>query len=111
MDAVTPWHFILAVLAGWVHREQLKVIEYLQAENRALREQLGNRRLRFTDEQRRRLAVKGHALGRKALRELGCIVTPDTIFVGTASSSPRSTTGASSARWEDRAGLMSCRTS
>jgi hypothetical protein len=56
MDAVTPWYFILAVLAGWVHREQLKVIEYLQAENRALREQLGNKRLRFTDEQRRRLA-------------------------------------------------------
>jgi hypothetical protein len=47
MDAVTTWHFILAVLAGWVHREQLKVIEYLQAENRALREQLGNKRLRF----------------------------------------------------------------
>jgi putative transposase len=36
--------------------------------------------LRFTDEQRRRLAVKGHALGRKALRELGPIVTPDTIL-------------------------------
>jgi putative transposase len=80
MDAVSPWHFILAVLAGWVHREQVKVIEYLQAENRALREQLGNRRLRFTDEQRRRLAVKGHPLGRKALRELGPIVTPDTIL-------------------------------
>jgi hypothetical protein len=30
------------VLAGWVHREQLKVIEYLKTENRALREQLGN---------------------------------------------------------------------
>jgi hypothetical protein len=56
------------------------VIEYLQAENRALREQLGNRRLRFTDEQRRRFAVTGHALGRKALRELGPIVTPDTIL-------------------------------
>jgi putative transposase len=39
--------------------------------NRALREQLGNKRIRFTDE---------HALGRKALRELGCIVTPDTIL-------------------------------
>jgi transposase InsO family protein len=80
MVPVSPWHFILAVLAGWVHREQLKVIEYLQAENRALREQLGNKRLRFTDDQRRRLAVKGHALGRKALRELGPIVTPDTIL-------------------------------
>jgi hypothetical protein len=43
MVAVSPWHFILVVLAGWVHREQLKVIEYLKAENRALREQLGNK--------------------------------------------------------------------
>jgi putative transposase len=77
---VTPWHFILAVLASWVHREQLKIIEYFQAENRALREQLGNKRLRFTDDQRRRLAVTGHALGRKALRELDPIVTPDTIL-------------------------------
>ena len=80
MVPVAPWHFILAVLAGWVHKEQLKVIEYLQAENRALREKLGNKRIRFTDEQRRRLAVKGHALGRKALRELDPIVTPDTIL-------------------------------
>ncbi len=59
MVPVAPWHFILAVLAGWVHREQPKVIEYLQAENRALRGKLGNKRIRFTDEQRRRLAVKG----------------------------------------------------
>jgi putative transposase len=80
MVPVAPWHFILAVLAGWVHREQLKAIEYLKAENHALREKLGNKRLRFTDEQRRRLAVKGHALGRKALRELDPIVTPDTIL-------------------------------
>ena len=45
-----------------------------------LRRQLGKRRLRFTDAQRRRLAEKGKALGRKALRDLGCIVTPDTIL-------------------------------
>jgi putative transposase len=55
-------------------------MEYLKAENRALREKLGKKRLRFTDEQRRRLAVKGHALGRKTLRELGPIVTPDTLL-------------------------------
>jgi hypothetical protein len=111
MASVTPWHFILAVLAGWVHREQLKVIEYLKTENRALREQLGNKRLRFTDDQRRRLAVKGHALGRKALRELGCIVTPTPSFVGTASSSPRNTTGASSESPGDHERQMSCGTS
>jgi hypothetical protein len=45
-----------------------------------LREQLGTKRLRFNDEQRRRLAVKGKELGMKMLRELGCIVTPDTIL-------------------------------
>jgi hypothetical protein len=35
MVTVSPWHFVLVVLAGWVHREQLKVIEYLKTENRA----------------------------------------------------------------------------
>jgi hypothetical protein len=71
-----------ALMLHWIPPGALtcQVLEYHQAENRALREQFGNKRLRFTDEQRRRLAVKGHALGRKALRELGCIVTPDTIL-------------------------------
>jgi putative transposase len=77
---MSPWHVVLVALAGWLNREQQKVIEYLKEENRALREQLGTKRLRFNDEQRRRLAVKGKALGMKVLRELGCIVTPDTIL-------------------------------
>jgi hypothetical protein len=42
--------------AGWVNRHQQALIEYLQAENRALREQLGKKRIRWTDAQRRRLA-------------------------------------------------------
>jgi transposase InsO family protein len=56
------------------------MVEYLVAENRVLREQLGNRRLRLTDAQRRRLAVRGKAIGRKALGEVASIVTPDTIL-------------------------------
>jgi len=56
------------------------VIAYLQEENRIFREQFGGRRLRLTDAQRRRLAAKGKALGRKALREVAGIVTPDTIL-------------------------------
>ena len=48
---------MLVVLAGWVNRQQLAVIEYLKEENRVLRELHGRRRLRFTDDQRRRLAV------------------------------------------------------
>jgi helix-turn-helix protein len=39
-----------------------------------------SRRLRFTDDQRRRLAAKGKPLGRKALRQIAMIVTPDTIL-------------------------------
>jgi hypothetical protein len=34
------------MLAGWVNRRQQSVIEYLQAENCAQREQLGPKRIR-----------------------------------------------------------------
>ncbi len=44
---------LILILAGWVNRSQQDVIEYLQAENRVLREQLGDGRLLFTDGQRR----------------------------------------------------------
>ena len=50
------WQFLALNFAGWVNRSQQDVIEYLKEENRVLREQLGARRLRFTDDQRRRLA-------------------------------------------------------
>ena len=45
-----------------------------------LREQLGGRRLRFTDAERRRLAVLGKKLGHKALGEVATLATPDTIL-------------------------------
>jgi hypothetical protein len=60
--------------------QQLDLIEYLKAENSALREQLGGRRLRFTNAQRRRLARRAKPLGRARLRELSPIVTPDTLL-------------------------------
>jgi len=72
--------FLLLTFAGWVNRRQQDVIAYLQEENRIFREQFGGRRLRLTDAQRRRLAAKGKALGRKALRQVAGIVTPDTIL-------------------------------
>ncbi len=59
--------FLILILAGWVNRSQQDVIEYLQAENRVLREQLGDGRLLFTDGQRRRLAAKAKMIGRKGL--------------------------------------------
>ena len=74
-----PLQFVLVALAGWINRQQRDVIEHLQAENRVLREQLGARRLRFTDDQRRRLAAKARTLGRRVLGEIATIVTPDTL--------------------------------
>ena len=35
--------FLMLIFAGWVNRSQQNVIEYLQEENRVLREQLGGR--------------------------------------------------------------------
>jgi putative transposase len=61
--ALNPFHFVVIVLAGWMNQRQQNVIEYLREENRVLREQLGNRRLLFTDDQRRRLAVRAKGLG------------------------------------------------
>lgn len=76
-DAV---QFLVVTVAGWMSRRQRLAIDYLREENRVLREQLGDRRLRFTDNQRRRLARRAKALGRKWLRELATIATPDTIL-------------------------------
>jgi putative transposase len=59
---------------------QQAVIGYLVEENRVLRAQLRGRRLRLTDDQRRCLAVRGHRLGRAALRQVARIVTPDTML-------------------------------
>jgi transposase InsO family protein len=75
-----PLQVLLVTLAGWVNRHQQHVIEYLVEENRVLKEQVKGRRLRLTDDQRRRLAVKGRRLGRRVLRQVATIVTPDTIL-------------------------------
>jgi hypothetical protein len=71
-----PFRFVVIAVAGWMNQRQLKAIDYLREENRVLREQLGDRRLRFTDDQRRRLAAKAKGLGRKILAEVATIVTP-----------------------------------
>ena len=51
--------------AGFVNRDQSRRIAYLAEENRVLKEQLGNKRLRLTDDQQRRGAAKGQPLGRR----------------------------------------------
>ena len=80
MPTFFPVQLLLATFAGWVNRHQALAIDYLVEENRVLKEQLGGKRLRLTDAQRRRLAAKGKALGRKLLAQVAPIVTPDTIM-------------------------------
>src|SRR5215471_7138167 len=75
-----PLTFCLLPFSGWINRHQQAVIDYLLEENRVLRAVNGSRRLRLTDDQRRRLAVKGHVLSRRHLATVAGIVTPDTIL-------------------------------
>ena len=77
---LNPFEVIVIATAGWMNQRQRDVIDYLHEENRVLREQLGERRLRFTDDQRRRLAVRGKKLGRKLLSEIVTLVTPTTLL-------------------------------
>jgi putative transposase len=75
-----PFRFVLIAVAGWMNQHQLHIIDYLREENRVLREQLGGRRMRLNDDQRRRLAAKAKGLGRKILAEVATIVTPETLL-------------------------------
>ena len=75
-----PWQLMLIILAGWVNRQQQEVIEYLRTENAVLREKIGKHRILLTDDQRRRLAVKGKILGRKQLEQVVTLFTPDSIL-------------------------------
>jgi len=55
-----------------MNEQQQLAIDHLREENGMLREQLGGRRVRLTDDQRRRLAARAKRLGRR--------VTPDTLI-------------------------------
>src|ERR1700693_360524 len=71
---------VFLVLTGCLDRREREAVAYLIEENRLLRRQLGGRRLRLTDEDRRRLAVRAYRVGRAALREIATIATPDTLL-------------------------------
>ena len=72
--------FLLLVVAGWVNRQQQDMIDYLQEENRVLRAGLRGKRLKLSDDDRRRLAVKAQALGREALAQIASVATPATLL-------------------------------
>jgi len=75
-----PFSFLVVSLAGWMNQHQQYVIHYLIEENQVLREQIGGRRMRFTDDQRRRLAARAKKIGRKLLNDVATIVTPETLL-------------------------------
>jgi hypothetical protein len=54
LKSLDPFRFLR------MNQQQQQVIDYLREENRALRDQLGRRRLRLSDDQRRPLAAKAN---------------------------------------------------
>ena len=80
MQRLDPFRFLASVLAGWANQQQQHAIEYLREENRVLREQLAGKRIRYTDDQRRRLAEKAKTLGRRALDQIATLVRPETLL-------------------------------
>jgi hypothetical protein len=78
------FQFIIAMVAYAINEQLARRLEYLLEEVRVLREvyteTTGRKRIPFTDEQRRRLAIKGKALTPEE-REACCqIVRPSTIL-------------------------------
>ena len=71
---------LLSALTGWLDRREREAVAYLIEENRLMRRQLGGRRLRLTDDERRRLAARAYRVGRAALRDIATIATPDTLL-------------------------------
>jgi hypothetical protein len=72
-------HVLIAMIAGWSQRHQQHVIAYLQEENRVFKAHLDGRRPRLTDTERR-LAAVAHLLGRKRLKDVATIATPQTLL-------------------------------
>jgi len=69
----------LALVGGHVDEELLLRNEYLAAENEILKSKL-QKPLQFKDHERIRLAEIGKRLGLKALKDIACIVQPETIM-------------------------------
>ena len=93
-----PWQVAFVLFATWVNHRQQQIIAFQNDQIESLLEKMGKKRVLLNDEQRRRLAVKGKAIGRKALREVTTIVTPDTILRWHRQLVPRNGTTPSDAR-------------
>ncbi len=75
-----PLQFLAAWLAVWFARALQRQVDYLMAENRALKEKLGDRKLQLTNADRRRLAILGKELGLKVLGKIATIAAAETIL-------------------------------
>jgi putative transposase len=75
---------MMAAFSCLFDEQARQVVDYLREENRVLREQLrdkyGCRQVRLSDSQRRRLATKGVAVGRRLLDDVTDLFSPDTIL-------------------------------
>lgn len=67
-------------MTSWLERRSIAQIEYLKAENRALRSRLGRRRILFADAERRTLGALAKEIGIKALRQPTPIFSPATLL-------------------------------
>jgi len=68
-----PCDILLAALVGWANERQQQIIEFQNDQIETLLRKLGKKRLLLTDDQRRVLAVKGHALGRTDIQTMSVI--------------------------------------
>ena len=64
--SVFPLQYMIATLALWLNGHQQEVIDYLKEENQMLKAKLGDRKLHFTDAERRRLTLGANAAGYRA---------------------------------------------
>ena len=80
MIDVSAFRLLLLIVTAWLDRRERETIAYLIQENRLLCRQLGRRRLQFTDADRLRLAALAHRLGRRLLRDVATVATPDTLL-------------------------------
>jgi HTH-like domain len=71
---------IASVSACWLDVWERETLAYRLEENRVLRRQLGGVVCGSPDEDRRKLAARAYRLGRRALRNVATIVTPDTLL-------------------------------
>jgi putative transposase len=77
---ISAVRMLLLTVTSWLDCRERETLAYLIEENRVLRRQVEGRRLRLTDDDRTRLAARACRLGRRALRDVATIVTPDTLL-------------------------------